>query len=123
MKFTSPSTFTSLCIACGCLCLLLFSGCKKLAGLPLQQNAEHQTTVIDPHIDESAWAFLKERALGTSSFKDSILYPMYVAVLYSGIDTAEYTKTNRTFIFLHKDAINRKSGGTSAADCYFGKYK
>ena len=122
-SFKSPSAITSLCIVSGILSLLFFTGCKKLAGLPLQQNAEHETTVIDPHINESAWAFLKERALGTSSYKDSIFYLMYLAVLYSGIDTAEYTKINRTFIFLHKDAINRKSGNITTPDCYFGKYK
>jgi hypothetical protein len=105
-----------------CICVLsalLFSGCQKLAGLPLQENQDHGTTTIDPHINKTAWEFIKERGLGG----DSIFNLMYQAIIYSGIDTAEYTKSDRTFILYHKDAILRKSGTTVQADCYFGKYK
>src|SRR2546430_4985743 len=119
-KFQKTIIFFIFCI---CLSAFFFTGCKKLAGLPLQENEDHITSTIDPHIYMSAWDFLKLRALGQSSFKDSIFYQMYLAVLYSGIDTAEYTKPGRTFIFLHNDAINRKSGGVATTDSYFGKYK
>lgn len=102
---------------------LLFTGCKKLAGLPLQENQDHIVTTLDPHIETTAWDFLKSRALGTSEFKDSILYRMYQGILYSGIDTGEYTKPGRTFILLHNDAVFRKSGSTTTADSYFGRYK
>jgi hypothetical protein len=106
-----------------CIVAIVTTGCKKFADLPLQENVEHLTTTIDPHINKTAWDFLKDRALGTSSFKDSIFYQMYQAILYSGIDTAEYTTPGRTFIFLHNDAVTRKSGSTIATDSYFGKYK
>lgn len=108
---------------CICLSALLVTGCRKLAGLPLQQNEDHVSTTIDPHINMTAWEFLKSRALGTSNFKDSIFYQMYLGIMYSGIDTNEYTKSDRTFIFLHNDAVIRKSGTTVTTDCYFGKYK
>ncbi len=107
-----------------CICILtaFHTGCKKLAGLPLQQNEEHVSTVIDPHINKSAWNYLKERAFGTSNFKDSIFYRMYQGIMYSGIDTNEYTKAGRTFVFLHNDAVLRRTGITTTTDSYFGKY-
>ena len=114
--------YTAICL---CVFSFLFTGCKKLVGLPLQENQDHIVTTLDPHIKMSAWDFLKSRALGTSGFKDSIFYRMYQGILYSGIDTNEYTKSGRTFIFLHNDAILRRSGNpaTTQADSYFGKYK
>jgi hypothetical protein len=108
---------------CAFLAICILTGCKKIAGLPLQENTDHVSTTIDPHINETAWQFLKDRALGTSNFKDSIFYQMYLAIMYSGIDTAEYTTAGRTYIFLHNDAVNRKSNGVTQADSYFGKYK
>ena len=101
---------------------LLFTGCKKLAGLPLQENQDHIVTTLDPHVNMSAIEYLKSRALGTSAFKDSILYRMYQGILYSGIDTGEYSKPGRTFIFLHNDAVLRKSGTTTTTDCYFSHF-
>ena len=108
-----------------CMVGLVFTGCKKLVGLPLQENQDHIVSTLDPHINMSAWDFLKSRALGTSSFKDSILYRMYQGILYSGIDTAEYTKPGRTFILMHNDAVFRRTGTppTTTTDCYFGKYR
>jgi len=109
-------------IVCICLSALLFTGCKKLFGLKLQENEEHITSTLDPHINKSAWQFLKDRALGSVP-ADTIFKRMYEAVVYSQIDTTEYTKSGRTFIFLHNDAVLRKSGSTTTTDCYFGKYK
>lgn len=106
-----------------CVFSFIFTGCKKLAGLPLQENQEHIVTTLDPHVYMSAIEYLKSRALGTSGFKDSILYRMYQGIIYSGIDTSEYSKPGRTFIFLHNDAILRKTGTTTTTDCYFGRYK
>ena len=109
--------------SCVVVAAVLSSSCKKLAGLPLQENQPHIVSTLDPHIKMSAWEFLKSRALGTSDFKDSILYRMYQGIIYSGIDSAEYTKPDRTFILLHNDAVLRKSGATTTTDCYFGRYK
>jgi hypothetical protein len=117
--------YNLLCFStCICLVVVLFTGCRKLFGLENQKNEEHPTTTLDPHINKSAWQFLKERALGPATApNDTIFKRMYQAIIYSGIDTAEYTKPNRTFIFLHNDAIRRLSGSTVTADSYFGKYK
>jgi len=97
-----------------------FTSCKKLLGLERQTSEDHPTTTIDPHIHKTAWQFLKDRALGNP---DTIFLRMYEAVMYSGIDTNEYIKPGRTFIFLHNDAVVRKSGSTTTTDSYWGKYK
>jgi hypothetical protein len=104
---------------------LFFTSCKKLAGLPLQENQPHIVSTLDPHVNMSAWEYLKSRALGTSAFKDSILYRMYQGIIYSGIDTGEYTKPGRTFILMHNDAVLRRAGNplVTQPDCYFGRYK
>jgi hypothetical protein len=123
IKFQLKIIGYSICIF---LSALSFTGCKKLFGLKLQENTEHETTTIDPHIYKTAWQFLKDRALGPATAPDDTIFKrMYQAVVYSGIDTNEYTKTGRTFIFLHNDAVRRFSSGTTVdtIGCYFGKYK
>ena len=109
----------SICI---CIAVLLLTACSKIAGLERQQNVDHITSTIDPHIKKSAWQFLVDRALGTAP-ADTIFRWMYRGIIYSGIDTSEYTKPGRTYIFLHYDAILRKVSNVTQADCYFGKYK
>ena len=121
IKLQQKLIFYTTCI---CLSSVLLSGCKKIFGLEKQKSEDHPTTTIDPHIYKSAWQYLKERALGTAaSPTDTIFKRMYQAIIYSGIDTNEYLQSNRTFIFMHNDAILRKSGSTTTTDCYFGKYK
>jgi hypothetical protein len=121
IKFEKGISFYTVCL---CLLLFISAGCKKLAGLQLQENTEHVTTTIDPHINMTAWDFLKLRALGPSTApNDTIFKRMYQAIMYSGIDTNEYIKAGRTYIFLHNDAIRRLSGSTVQTDSYFGKYK
>jgi hypothetical protein len=119
LKIQQKIVYYSICI---CLSVLLLPGCKKILGLKLQENQDHVVTTIDPHIYKTAWEYLKQRALGTDP-NDTIFKRMYQGIIYSGIDTNEYTKSNRTFIFYHNDAILRKSGTTTTTDCYFGKYK
>ncbi len=102
--------------------MVFSSGCKKMFGLKLQENWEFQPVVLDPHINKTAWQFLKDRALGTTP-ADTIFKRMYDGIIYSGIDTGLYLQTNKTFIFLHNDAVYRKSGSTITTDCYFGYYK
>ncbi len=109
-----------ICITCACLGALGFTSCKKLAGLPLQQNTDHIISTLDPHINKSALQFLKDRALGQGD--DTIFLRMYQAVIYSGIDTAEYSKPGRTFIFLHDDAVYRVASNKVTTDCFFGHY-
>lgn len=98
------------------------SGCKKMFGLELQENWDFEPVVLDPHIQKNAWQFLKERALGSDP-KDTIFKRMYDGIIYSGIDTTLYEQPNKTFIFLHHDAIRRISSNKITTDCYWGYYK
>ena len=102
------------------LILTAGTGCRKMVGLDLQQNEEHLTSVIDPRINKSAWQFLQERSYMRQP--DSIFKRMYDGLIYAGIDTAEYTRSGRTFIFLNNDAIYRFASGRVQADCFFGRY-
>jgi len=86
--------------------LLVFAGCKKFAGLSLQEDTQHHPYLLDPNVKMNAWQYLRHRSgLETATGGDSVFFFMYQAVLYSGIDTNEYTKPNRTFIFLHNLAV------------------
>ncbi|MEO8112404.1 MAG: hypothetical protein ABI594_20315, partial [Ginsengibacter sp.] len=107
------------CFTCICLSAFAFTGCKKLAGLELQTDTDHIVSTLDPHINKSALQFLKDRSLGTGP-DDTIFIRMYQGVLYSGIDTAEYSKPGRTFIFMHNDAVYRLSSNKVTTDCFFG---
>jgi len=100
----------------------LITGCKKFMGLERQTDWHFTPVTLDPHINMTAWDYLKQRALGTNP-NDTIFKRMYQGIIYSGIDTAEYTKPNRTFVFLHNDAIYRLSSNKITADCYWGFYK
>jgi hypothetical protein len=94
------------------------TGCKKVLGLEKQTDWNFDPVTLDPHINISAWEFLKKRALGTVP-ADTILKRMYQGIIYAGIDSAEYMKENRTYVFLHNDAIVR---GVNT-DAYWGFYK
>lgn len=96
------------------------TGCRKMFGLELQQNSEHVTSIIDPRINKSAWQYLQERSYLRQP--DTIFKRMYDGLIYAGIDTSEYTKSGRTFIFLNNDAIYRFASGRVQADCFFGRY-
>lgn len=104
-----------------CALLLVFSGggCKKLGGLDLQENVAHSTHTIDPRLNKTAWQYIKERSSGNP---DSIFFQMYQAILYSGIDTNEYTKPGRTFILLNNNAVDSVISGKVSPACYFGHY-
>ena len=109
------------------LSILVFAGCKKFAGLNLQQDTTHQPYTLDPHINMNAWQYLKHRSgLDLAGGGDSVFKYMYQAVLYSGIDTNEYTKTDRTFIFLHNNAVisfTTTAPIVATNTCYWGYYK
>jgi hypothetical protein len=96
------------------------ASCKKLAGLDLQKDTDHETSVLDPKINKTAWQYLKERSVSNAT--DTIFKRMYEAIVYSGIDSALYQQPNQTFIFLHNDAVFRTAAPT-ATDCYWGRYK
>lgn len=105
--------------------LLLFvmvsnTGCKKMLGLKLQESVEHVTTTLDPRLNKTPLEYLQDRSYKSPT--DTIFKLMYQGIRYAGIDTAEYQKSNRTFLFLHNDAILRISGGRATTDCVFGRY-
>lgn len=82
---------------------LLASGCTMF-GLDVQKDYDYNKAYLDDHIHMNAWDYLNKRAKGPGS-ADTVFKWMQKAIIYSGIDTAEYTKPNRTYIFLHNDAI------------------
>lgn len=84
---------------------MLLTSCKKLA---LQKDYDRVKDTVDAHVYMNAWEYLKKRSLGNTS-ADSIWKRMYEGIMYSGIDTLEYSKPNRTYIFLNNDAITRVS--------------
>jgi len=106
--------------------LLALAGCKKLAGLSLQEDTQHHPYLLDPNVKMNAWQYLRHRSgLETATGGDSVFYLMYQAVLYSGIDTNEYTKPDRTFIFLHNLAVFGYTGTVPpviSPECYWGSY-
>jgi len=85
---------------------VMFSGCLKL-----QTDFNRPTNVdtLDAHLYKTAWAYLKARAYGSAT--DTIFRRMYDGIIYSGIDTNEYIKPNRTFIFLSNSEITTASTG------------
>ncbi|HEY4147386.1 MAG TPA: hypothetical protein VGM41_00590 [Chitinophagaceae bacterium] len=110
--------------------ILLLAGCQKFMGLSKQQDAGFEPHVLDPHINQNAWQYLKYRSgLDTTNpnyKKDTIFKPMYDAIIYSGIDTNEYTKPDRTFIFLHNAAVltlTTTAPKVPASTCYWGYYQ
>jgi hypothetical protein len=108
--------------------LLAFTGCSKLAGLSLQTDAKHTPFLLNPNVNMNAWDYMKYRSGADTSnpawASDTVFKLMYQAVLYSGIDTNEYTKPGRTFIFLHNLAVQNISGTPPVVsnNCYWGYY-
>lgn len=93
----------------------LFAGCS-LVGLELQEDHEHETTILDPDIHMSAWEFLNEPR------EDSLINfgLMVEGIEYAGLEE-EYSKSGRTFMVLTRRAILRyNSSGSVNSGCYFG---
>lgn len=109
--------------------LIASTGCKKFLGLSLQTDASHTPYLLNPNLNMTAWQYLKYRS-GTDTTNpnwrtDTVFKLMYQAVLYSGIDTSEYTKPGRTYIFLHNLAVqtlNATVPVTVSNNCYWGYY-
>lgn len=97
----SGTFIVSICIA------ISMSGCYKL-----QKNfTRTNTDTIDAHVYKTAWAYLKSKAYSNATPADTIFRRMYDAIIYSGIDTNEYTKPNRTYIFLNNTAVTATKAG------------
>jgi uncharacterized surface protein with fasciclin (FAS1) repeats len=102
--------------------VVLLSSCKKLFGLDRQKDVDHISTTIDPHINKTAWQYLKERATGAPNTPDTIFRRMYEGILYAEIDSNEYKQPGRTYIFLHNDAVTRVASPVPT-DTYWQRYK
>jgi len=101
--------FLSIAIIIACVSLsAMFSGCMKL-----QKDYDRVTNVdtLDAHLYTTAWGYLKSRAYSSHNPADTIFRRMYDGVIYSGIDTLEYTKPGRTYIFLSNSSITTSSTG------------
>ena len=97
---------------------LFISGCS-LVGLDLNEDYDYEKSILNEHVDMTAWDYLKSRSNGTSA-NDTVFRWMKKAIDYSGIDTTEYMKPNRTYIFLHNDAIRRvNSTQVLQNNCFF----
>ena len=97
---------------------LFISGCSMF-GLDLHEDYDYQKSTIDPHVNMTAWDYLKLRSNGPNP-SDTIFRWMKKAIDYSGIDTTEYMKPNRTYIFLHNEAIRRVNASqTLQSNCFF----
>jgi hypothetical protein len=100
------------------VCSFSFTSCKKLS---LQKDYDRVADTVDTHVYMDAWDYLKKRALGTTS-SDQIWKSFYDGIIYSGIDTLEYTKPNRTYIFLNTEAITRINSNLSDVG-FFSAYQ
>ncbi len=75
-------------------------GCLKL-----QKDFTRNTTdTLNANLNKTAWAYLKSRAYNNATPSDTLFRRMYDAIIYSGIDTNEYIKPGRTFLFLNQAA-------------------
>jgi hypothetical protein len=88
----------------------VISGCT-LFGLKKQTDFNRPTNIdtLNANLGKSAWAYLKSRAYGSKT--DTVFRRMYDAIIYSGIDTNEYIKPNRTFVFLTNGAVSTAKTG------------
>lgn len=98
---------------------LSISGCSTF-GLDVQKNYDYSQFILDDHLNMSAWDYLKLRANGSpSNPSDTVFRWMKKAIDYSEIDTTEYMKSDRTYIFLHNDALMKLSSGKVTAGFFF----
>lgn len=104
--------FKKVFLGSAILCIIFalsLSSCKKLA---LQKDYHRVKDTVDSHVYMTAWDYLKKRALGTTA-NDQIWKSFYDGIIYSGIDTNEYTKPNRTYVFLNTNAVTRTNSNLS----------
>ena len=96
-----------------CAVVALFSRCE-IAGLEFQDDAPYNYHVLDPQTGMSAWEFLNLPR------EDTVFQLMQEGIAYAGLEE-EYSKPDRTFLFVQNDAIIRfNPNGTVNDDSYFG---
>jgi hypothetical protein len=85
--------------------VVLLSGCYKL-----QKDYDYVKTPLDPHVNKTAKDYLLSRSDSvTPGNVDTTFRWMKKAIEYAGIDWSEYEKPNRTYIFLHNNAVRTLS--------------
>src|SRR5690606_542604 len=92
---------------------------RNLVGLDLQEDHQHEVTILDPDIHMSAWEFLNQPR------EDSLINfdLMVEGIAYAGLEE-EYSKPGRTFLALTRRAILRyNSSGSVNSGCYFGYHR
>ncbi|MFL5738794.1 MAG: hypothetical protein ACJ75B_01145 [Flavisolibacter sp.] len=92
---------------------ILMSGCYKL-----QKDYQYQPSVLDPHINMSAKDYLLLRGTNGAN-NDTVFKWMQLGIEYAGIDLSEYEKPNRTYIFLHNNAIRTVSSGNVSSGFFY----
>jgi hypothetical protein len=103
--------------------ILLFLASSILAsctmfGLEVQKDAKHPAPdTLDAHLYKDTWDYIKSRSIQNP--KDTLFKPFYTGIIYSGIDTNEYKKPNRTFILLNNEGVYKKNSAAS----YFNNIK
>ncbi|MES2278999.1 MAG: hypothetical protein V4592_23405 [Bacteroidota bacterium] len=99
--------------------LSFMAGCS-LFNLDNQKNYEYDHFVLDNQLHMTAWDYLKSRANGNpSNPTDTVFKWMKKAIDYCGIDTMEYMKPDRTYIFLQNDALMGISSGKVSRGFFF----
>jgi hypothetical protein len=81
------------------------TGCYKL-----QKDYDYKPSTLDPHINMTAKDFMHSRGIGGAG-SDTVFKWMEMGMIYAGIDTMEYVKPNRTYLFLHNNAVRTLSSG------------
>ncbi|TZF83094.1 hypothetical protein FW774_12380 [Pedobacter sp. BS3] len=90
---------------------MVLAGCS-LFGLDVQKDAKHpKADTIDAHLYKNAWEYIKSRSIESAT--DTLFKPFYTGIIYSGIDTNEYKKENRTYILLNSEAVYKKNSALS----------
>ena len=92
---------------------LSMTGCYKL-----QKDYQYKKSVLDPNINMTAKQFLLTR--GTAGVNgDTVFKWMQMGIEYAGIDLSEYEKPNRTYIFLHNNAVRTITTGKVSAGFFY----
>lgn len=106
-----------LCYGFSIMCIVMSVSACTFMGLDLQQQHQHETTILDPNINMSAWEFINRPLEDTVRSFDRFVD----AVVYAGLEQ-EYQKPDRTFFVFNNFTILRyNANGTVNSACYFAR--
>src|SRR6059058_4027230 len=100
------------------LMLILFMAFAVTGCYKLQKDYDYKPATLDPHINMSAKDFLLSRGTAGAN-NDTVFKWMQMGIEYAGVDLSEYEKPNRTYIFLHNNAIKTVTSGKITARFFF----